>query len=140
MGGQEALDAFLRVLANWEHCFKVDDDSSIVYWTSYGFYLNLYLLVLGGDFIASINSVQCIDSGFVADVPGLLLLRAITIEERGDDKDVADFISCRCTENCHRWLGLTVWHPGPFHQAEAQVHLGISGCIENCHRKRLWKS
>ena len=57
-GGQETLDAFGHVLINREHGFQLDDDLSMVYWSSYGFYLRLDLLILGGDFVASVDTVQ----------------------------------------------------------------------------------
>lgn len=60
-------------------------------WTSYGFLVSMDLLIPGrGDFIASIESLQSIDSGFVASIPDLLLLGAITTEECRVDKDIDD--------------------------------------------------
>lgn len=90
--GQEAMNAFLEVVMNKERGFKMDDDFTVIYWTSYEFYVPIDLLILGGDFVAYVESLQRLESGFLASIPDLLLLRSITIEERGDDKDLDDFV------------------------------------------------
>lgn len=90
--GQGAMNAFLKVVQAGQNGFKRDDDESIMFWSSLGFFVPVDLLVLGGDFVESVNAVQQIDSGFVASVPDLMNLRAITIEERGDSQDFEDFI------------------------------------------------
>lgn len=90
--GQEAMNAFLEVVMNKECGFKMDDDFTVNYWTSYEFFVQIDLLILGGDFVAYVESLQRLESGFIASIPDLLLLRSITIEERGDDKDLDDFV------------------------------------------------
>lgn len=90
--GQEAMNAFLKVVQAGLNGFKRDDDGSIVFWSRLGFFVPVDLLILGGDFVESVNAVQQIDSGFVASVPDLINLRAITIEGRGYSQDFEDFI------------------------------------------------
>lgn len=90
--GQEAMDAFLQVVLARQHGFKHDDDGSIMFWSSLGFFVPVDLLNLGGDFIGSVKAVQEIESGFVASVPDLMLLRATTIEKRRDSQYLGDFI------------------------------------------------
>lgn len=89
--GEEAMDAFLQQVLARQNGFKYDDDGSIMFWSSLGFFVPVDLLILGGDFIESVNAVQKIESGIVASVPDLMLLRATTIEERGDSQDLDDF-------------------------------------------------
>ncbi len=90
--GQKAMSAFLEVVMNKERGFKMDDDFTVIYWTSYEFYVPINLLILGGDFVAYVESLQRLESGFLASIPDLLPLRSITIEKRGDDKDLDDFV------------------------------------------------
>lgn len=89
--GKEAMDAFLQVVLARQNGFKYDDDGTIMFWSSLGFFVPIDLLILGGDFVGSVNAVQQIESGIVASVPDLMLLRATTIEERGDSQDFDDF-------------------------------------------------
>lgn len=89
--GEEAMDAFLQVVLARQNGFKYDDDGSIMFWSSLGFFVPVDLLILGGDLTESVNAVQKIESGIVASVPDLMLLRATTIEERGDSQDLDDF-------------------------------------------------
>lgn len=89
--GQEGMDAFLQTVDARQNGFKADDSGNIIFWSSKGFYVSLDLLILGGDFVGSPDAVQEIESGFAASMPDLMLLRAITIEERGDDQDFQDF-------------------------------------------------
>lgn len=67
--------------------FKLDDDDSIMYWSALGFFVPVDLLILEGDFVSSVNAVQRVEPGLVASISDPMLLRAITIEERGDDRE-----------------------------------------------------
>ena len=90
--GREAMNAFLKVVMNKERGFKMDDDFTVTYWTSYEFFVQIDLHILGRDFVTYVESLQRLESGFLASIPDLLLLRSITIEERGVDKDLDDFV------------------------------------------------
>lgn len=63
--GQAALDGFLQDKVNRQHEFKMEDDSTMIYRSSYGFYVSIDLLILGGDFSASIENLRSIESGSV---------------------------------------------------------------------------
>jgi hypothetical protein len=51
------------------------------------------ILQLGGPFVESINAVEPFLGGFVTSLADLLCRRAVTVANRGDDGDLADFYS-----------------------------------------------
>lgn len=67
------MNAFLEVVMNKERGFKMDDNFTVIYWTSYKFYVPIDLLILGGDFVAYVESFQRLESGFIASIPDFLL-------------------------------------------------------------------
>lgn len=56
--GQEAMNAFLEIVQAQLNGFKHDDDGSIIFWSSLGFFVPVDLLILGGDFVESVNAFQ----------------------------------------------------------------------------------
>lgn len=91
--GDTACNALLNAGLNCRGGSKTDADEHIRYWTSFGFFITVEVLSLGGDFDQNMDSMQEIDQGFVASISDLLPLQAITVEERGDSRDTEDFAS-----------------------------------------------
>lgn len=56
-----------------------------------GFEVKMELLELGGSFVESITTSVPFSDGLVASVVDLLLLRAVTVADRGNKRDVEDF-------------------------------------------------
>lgn len=70
----------------------MDADGSIKYWT-YFIIVEVTLLSPGGNFIEAVDLIEVIDQGYVASISNLLLLRAVTVENQGDRRDIKDFNS-----------------------------------------------
>src|SRR5436190_1764637 len=71
--------------------FQVDPDMEIRYNASQDFQVKVDILDLGGDFVDKIIEAHPFENGFIASIPDLLRLRATTVIERGDEKDLKDF-------------------------------------------------
>lgn len=75
---------------NCQGIFKMDADGSIKYWM---YCITVEVLSPGGNFVEAIDLIGVIDQGYVASISNLLLLRAVTVENQGDCRDIKDFNS-----------------------------------------------
>lgn len=73
-------------------CFALEPDGKIAYDAPQGFRLHVDLIEIGGwgDF-KRIHAPEPLFDGFVASMSDLLLLRAVTVVNRGGDGDILDF-------------------------------------------------
>jgi hypothetical protein len=96
---QGALDGVLG--------FSVESDGKVAFDASQGFRVKLDCLVLG-DVIERIRKRESFGEASLASMSDLLLLRAVTVADRGSDGDVLDFI----------WLLQRVVETGQFPQMD----------------------
>lgn len=71
--------------------FKHESDGKIRFNAPQGFQIKIDLLELGADPINRIHATEPLFDGSVASVSDLLLLRAVTVVDRGGDGDLLDF-------------------------------------------------
>ncbi|KAL2162584.1 hypothetical protein VTH06DRAFT_7498 [Thermothelomyces fergusii] len=71
--------------------FTLEPDGKIVFDAPQGFRVRVNIIELGGGCIDRIHAAGPLFGGSVASVSDLLLLRAVTVVERGGDGDIADF-------------------------------------------------
>jgi hypothetical protein len=87
----EAHNSLLEAIRQGARNFKVDSTSTIVFDSRQGFTVNLESLELGGSFIETVAAIEPFHEGFVASLSDLLVFRAVTVVDRGDNRDWEDF-------------------------------------------------
>lgn len=86
-----AIYAFEEAVRGGAQRFRKGSDDNIEFDSHRGFFVKIELLHLGGSFVESVHAIEPCSLGFVASVPDLFCLRAMTVLGRGDDGDVRDF-------------------------------------------------
>lgn len=90
---------------------SLESDGRIAFDDPQGFRVHAEVLQTGGGFVERIHATEPLHGGFVASKSDLLLLRAVTVVERGlADGDVADFM----------WLLSEVVETGTFPQVDEE--------------------
>lgn len=85
------VEIWTRVLEGTP-CFALEPDGKIAYDAPQGFRLHVDLIEIGGwGDVKRIHAPEPLFDGFVASVSDLLLLRAVTVVNRGRDGDILDF-------------------------------------------------
>jgi hypothetical protein len=92
----EAQVCFMNAVHSGATRFKInptDANETIEFNSRQDFIVTIEILQLGGPFVESINAVEPFLGGFVASLADLLCCRAVTVANRRDDGDLADFYS-----------------------------------------------
>lgn len=84
--------------------FSIESDGKIAFDAPQGFRVRVNIIEIGGECIDRIHVAEPFHGGSVASMSDLLLLRAVTVVERGGDGDIVDF----------RWLLAEVARRGQF--------------------------
>lgn len=71
--------------------FSYGCDGKLAYDTSHGFRLYVDVIEVGGGTIEQIHATEPLFGGCVASISDLLLLRAMTVVNRGGEGDILDF-------------------------------------------------
>ena len=86
-----AINHFRGAVLDGARNFKIDSSNMIEFDSRQGFLIKMELLELGGSFVESITTSVPFPEGLVASVMDLFLLRAVTVADRGNKRDVEDF-------------------------------------------------
>ncbi|OBT70637.1 hypothetical protein VF21_10343 [Pseudogymnoascus sp. 05NY08] len=86
-----AIDHFRGAVLDGARNFRIDPFEMIEFDSRQGFPVKMELLELGGSFVESIATSVPFPEGLVASVVDLFLLRAVTVADRGNIRDVEDF-------------------------------------------------
>lgn len=84
--------------------FSIESDGKIAFDAPQGFRVRVNIIEVGGGCIERIHAAEPFSDGSVASMSDLLLLRAVTVVDRGGDGDIADF----------KWLLAEVARRGQF--------------------------
>jgi len=87
----EAIFCFLEAVRQGARKFKICPCHTIEFDSRLEIIVKLEFLELGGSFVESIVASEPFQEGFLASPADLLLLRAVTVVDRGEDGDVEDF-------------------------------------------------
>jgi hypothetical protein len=87
----EAYQRFLEAVRKGARNFKIRPCETIEFNNSQGFLITLEILQLGGPFVESIAVSEPFLRGFLASPTDLFLLRAVTVVDRGEERDLEDF-------------------------------------------------
>jgi hypothetical protein len=90
--------------------FSIESDEQIVFDSSQGFRLRLDLVELGGGTVEHFHATETFGEGSVASISDLLLLRALTVVNRGSDGDCWGF----------KWLLSAVAKTGHFPEIDEE--------------------
>lgn len=86
-----AIYHFRQAVLEGARRFKIDPSNLVEFESRQGFPVNMELLELGGSFVDSITKSIPFPEGLVASIVDLFLLRAVTVADRGNARDVRDF-------------------------------------------------
>ncbi len=105
--------------------FSIESDDKIAFDAPQGFRLCVNLIEIGGGCIEQIHATEPLYDGSVASVSGLLLLRAVTVVDRGSGGDVLDF----------EWLLSEVAKTTAFLEVDDQELEVLLSAVESCLEK-----
>ncbi|ORX91337.1 hypothetical protein BCR34DRAFT_501500 [Clohesyomyces aquaticus] len=86
-----AIHRFEETVRGGAQRFRKGSDGNTEFDSDQGFPVKIEILHLDGQFVDSVHVIEPCSLGFVASVPDLFCLRAVTVLGRGDPGDVADF-------------------------------------------------
>jgi hypothetical protein len=116
------VDIWTRVLEGTP-CFALEPDGKIAYDAPQGFRLHVDLIEIGGwGDVRRIHAPEPLFDGFVAFKSDLLLLRAVTVVNRGRDGDILDFL----------WLLSEVAKEDPFPVVDEEELEHLCSAMESC--------
>ena len=102
--------------------FTLESDGKIAFDAPQGFRLHVDIIDLGDGPIERIHATEPLHDGSVASVSDLLLLRAVTVVDRGRDGDVLDF----------EWLLSEVAKTGQFPVIDDEELGYLLKAVESC--------
>jgi hypothetical protein len=102
--------------------FSIESDGKIAFDAPQGFRVRVNIIELGNGCIERIHVAEPLYDGSVASMSDLLLLRAVTVGDRGGDGDIADF----------KWLLAEVMAKGQFPAIDSEELAWLVRAGETC--------